>query len=185
MSADLSKKKNLNLSMSPSDETQEGVTTIELKNQEMKKRRRELITIFVIALAVFGLTWFEIRLFSISQKLPFVHSIFFFGLVNFNLILLLLLLFMIFRNLVKVFVERRGKIFGSSLKAKLVAAFVSFSTVPTVLLLFISVFYINSSFEKWFSIKMAGVLKSSLEVTNAYYFNAKKKRITILHIKSH
>lgn len=167
--------------MSPSDETQEGVTTIELKNQEMKKRRRELITIFVIALAVFGLTWFEIRLFSISQKLPFVHSIFFFGLVNFNLILLLLLLFMIFRNLVKVFVERRGKIFGSSLKAKLVAAFVSFSTVPTVLLLFISVFYINSSFEKWFSIKMAGVLKSSLEVTNAYYFNAKKKNYHFAH----
>ncbi len=155
--------------------------TPEQQVHEMKKRRREIITIFVIALAVFGLTWFEIRLFSISQKLPFVHSIFFFGLVNFNIILLLLLLFMIFRNLVKVFVERRGKIFGSSLKSKLVAAFVSFSTVPTVLLLFISVFYINSSFEKWFSIKMAGVLKSSLEVTNAYYFNAKKKNYHFAH----
>ncbi|HWU42178.1 MAG TPA: hypothetical protein VN132_02030, partial [Bdellovibrio sp.] len=109
------------------------------------------------------LTWFEIRLFATSQQLPFVHSIFFFGLVNFNIVLLLLLLFMIFRNVVKVFVERQGKMFGSSLKAKLIAAFVAFSFVPTVLMFIISVFYINSSFDKWFSAKMAGVLKSSIE----------------------
>jgi two-component system nitrogen regulation sensor histidine kinase NtrY len=144
-------------------------------NQERKKRRRELVIVFLVAFLFFLLTWFEIRLFSISQQLPFVHSIFFFGLVNFNIILLLLLLFMIFRNVVKVFVERRGKIFGSSLKAKLIAAFVAFSFVPTLLIFLTSVFYINASFDKWFSVKMAGVLKSSLEVTNAYYFTAKRK----------
>lgn len=127
------------------------------------------------------LLWFEIRLFSISQQLPFVHSIFFFGLVNFNIILLLLLLFLIFRNVVKVFVERRGKVFGSSLKGKLIAAFLAFSAIPTLLLFIISVFYINSSFDKWFSVKMVGVLKSSLEVQNAYYFNAKKKNYHFAH----
>jgi two-component system nitrogen regulation sensor histidine kinase NtrY len=88
---------------------------------------------------------------------------------------------MIFRNVVKVFVERQGKVFGSSLKGKLVAAFVTFSFVPTVLMFIISVFYINSSFDKWFSAKMAGVLKSSIEVTNAYYFNAKKKNYHFAH----
>lgn len=142
---------------------------------EHKKRRREILIVFALAFSFFMLTWFEIRLFSISQQLPFVHSIFFFGLVNFNIILLLLLLFMIFRNVVKVFVERKGRVFGSSLKAKLIAAFVAFSFVPTMLIFVTSVFYINSSFDKWFSVKMAGVLKSSLEVTNAYYFQAKRK----------
>jgi two-component system nitrogen regulation sensor histidine kinase NtrY len=149
--------------------------------QEKKKRRREIITVFFLALLFLGLTWFEIRLFGISQSLPFVHSIFFFGLVNFNIIILLLLLFFIFRNLVKVFVERKSKVFGSSLKTKLVAAFVAFSSIPTLLLFVTSVFYINSSFEKWFSVKMAGVLKSSLEVTNAYYFNAKKRNYHFAH----
>ena len=148
---------------------------------ESRKRRRELVIIFLIAFLFLLLTWFEVRLFSISQQLPFVHSIFFFGLVNFNIILLLLLLFLIFRNVVKVFVERKGKIFGSSLKAKLIAAFVAFSTVPTLLIFLTSVFYINSSFDKWFSVKMAGVLKSSLEVTNAYYFNAKKRNYHFAH----
>jgi two-component system nitrogen regulation sensor histidine kinase NtrY len=148
---------------------------------ELKKRRREIIIVFFVAFLFLILTWFEIRLFSISQQLPFVHSIFFFGLVNFNIILLLLLLFLIFRNVVKVFVERKSKILGSSLKAKLIAAFVTFSVVPTLLIFITSVFYINSSFDKWFSVKMAGVLKSSLEVTNAYYFQAKKKNYHFAH----
>ena len=149
--------------------------------QEFKKRRREIFLILVVSFLFGFLTWFEVRMFATSQQLPFVHSIFFFGLVNFNIILLLLLFFMIFRNVVKVFVERQGKVFGSSLKAKLVAAFVSFSVVPTILMFIISVFYINSSFDKWFSVKMAGVLKSSIEVTNAYYFNAKKKNYHFAH----
>ncbi|MDG0815692.1 sensor histidine kinase [Bdellovibrio svalbardensis] len=149
--------------------------------QEFKKRRREIIIVLLVSFLFVLLTWFEIRLFATSQQLPFVHSIFFFGLVNFNIVLLLLLLFMIFRNVVKVFVERQGKLFGSSLKAKLIAAFVAFSFVPTVLMFIISVFYINSSFDKWFSAKMAGVLKSSIEVTNAYYFNAKKKNYHFAH----
>ncbi len=150
-------------------------------SHESKKRRRELVIVFFTAFLFLLLTWFEVKLFSISQQLPFVHSIFFFGLVNFNIVLLLLLLFLIFRNVVKVFVERKGKIFGSSLKAKLIAAFVAFSTIPTLLIFVTSVFYINSSFEKWFSVKMAGVLKSSLEVTNAYYFNAKKRNYHFAH----
>jgi two-component system nitrogen regulation sensor histidine kinase NtrY len=148
---------------------------------EQRKRRREILTVALLSLLVFFLTWFEIRILATSKQLPFVHSIFFFGLVNFNIILLLLLIFLIFRNIVKVFVERRGKIFGSSLKAKLIAAFVAFSTVPTLLMFIISVFYINSSFDKWFSVKMVGVLKSSLEVTNAYYVDAKNKNYHFAH----
>lgn len=148
---------------------------------EFRKRRREILTIALLSLLVFFLTWFEIRILATSKQLPFVHSIFFFGLVNFNIILLLLLIFLIFRNVVKVFVERRGKIFGSSLKAKLIAAFVAFSTIPTLLMFVISVFYINSSFDKWFSVKMVGVLKSSLEVTNAYYAGAKTKNYHFAH----
>ena len=148
---------------------------------EQKKRRREIIAIFLVSFFFVFLTWFEIKLFSTSQQLPFYHSIFFFGLVNFNIILLLLLFFLIFRNIVKVFVERRGKFFGSSLKAKLIAAFVAFSFIPTLLMFVISVFYINSSFDKWFSVKMVGVLKSSLEVQNVFYSSAKKKNYHYAH----
>ncbi|MES2856527.1 MAG: PAS domain-containing protein, partial [Bdellovibrionota bacterium] len=82
---------------------------------------------------------------------------------------------LIFRNVVKVFVERRGKVIGSSLKAKLVAAFALFAFIPTVLMFLVSVFYINSSFDKWFSLRMASVLRNSLEVNQEYIFSARKK----------
>jgi two-component system, NtrC family, nitrogen regulation sensor histidine kinase NtrY len=143
--------------------------------QEVRKRKREIFTVLGLCFLFLLLTWFEFKLLGISQQLPFVHSIFFFGLVNFNIILLLLLFFLIFRNVVKVFVEKRGKLIGSSLKAKLVAAFAAFASVPTILMFLISVFYINSSFDKWFSVRMASVLKNSLEVNQEYIFSAKKK----------
>lgn len=166
----------LALEITPDGDNDPGAGTL-----EQNKRRREIFIIFGLSFIFVFLTWFEIRLFSTSQQLPFVHSVFFFGLVNFNIILLLLLAFLIFRNVVKVFVERKGRIFGSSLKAKLIAAFVSFSVVPTMLMFIVSVFYINSSFEKWFSVKTVGVLKSALEVQNAYYFNTKKTNYHFAH----
>mgnify|MGYP001253917313 CR=1 FL=1 len=143
--------------------------------REKRKRKREIAFVLVLSALFLLLTWFEIQLLNISQQLPFVHSIFFFGLVNFNIILLLLLLFLIFRNVVKVFVERQGRVIGSSLKAKLVAAFATFASVPTALMFLISVFYINSSFDKWFSVRMASVLKASLEVNQEYIFASKKR----------
>lgn len=153
----------------------------DLAAKEAKKRRRELIAVVLLGLTFLVLTWVGYFMTSVSQKLPFIYSIFFFGLVNLNIALLLFLLFLIFRNVVKIFVERQNKIIGSSLKGKLVAAFVTFSFVPTVLMFLISVFYINSSFDKWFSVKIAGVLKDSLEVTNAYYTMAKKKNYHFAH----
>ena len=147
----------------------------EIATREVKKRRRELSIVLGLILAFLLLTWFEFKLLDFSQQLPLVHSVFFFGLVNFNIVILLLLSFLIFRNVVKVFVERQGKVIGSSLKAKLTAAFLAFSCIPTALMFLVSVFYINNSFEKWFSVKVSGVLKNSLEVNQEYIFSAKKK----------
>lgn len=152
------------------------------RRSEGKKRRRELVIGVFVAAALVALTWFEVKLFNISEQLPFEHSIFFFGLVNFNIILLLLLLFLIFRNVVKVYVERKNKVFGSSLKAKLVVSFSVFTFVPTALIFLISVFYINSSFDKWFSIKTSAVLKGALEVTQSYYFNSTKRNYHFAHL---
>ncbi|MCB0365070.1 MAG: PAS domain-containing protein [Bdellovibrionaceae bacterium] len=143
--------------------------------QEKQKRKREILALIPLGLLFLVLTWIEFQLFGYSQSLPFVHSVFFFGLVNFNIVILLLLLFLIFRNIVKVFAEKQGGVMGSTLKGKLIAAFVAFSTIPTILMFLISVFYINSSFDKWFNEKISGVLKSALEVTNAYVLSAKKK----------
>ncbi len=145
------------------------------RTQELSKRKREIFFIFALSILLAFLIGVEVYIFRSGQNLPSSYVLFFIGLVNVNLILVLLLLFLIFRNVVKVFIERRGKIFGSSLKSKLIASFVSFSVIPTLLVFTISVFYLNSSFEKWFSQRMLSVLRNASEVIDTFIANEKKR----------
>ncbi len=143
-----------------------------LEQKELRKRRREWAIMIGLALLFLLLTAVEIRLGKISASLPFVNSIFFFGLINFNIVILVGLLWLIFKNVGKLFFERRSRILGSRLKTKLVTAFIGFSIVPTLTVFTISALYINQSFDKWFSLKIQNTLQSSLEITNLYYGNA-------------
>jgi two-component system, NtrC family, nitrogen regulation sensor histidine kinase NtrY len=141
---------------------------------EKRKRRREQIAIVLTLLGIIGLSSVALRLAKASSTLPFVNSIFFFGVINLNLILLAVLVFLIFRNLSKLFLERRRGMLGAKLKTKLVAAFLSLSIVPTVVLFVISSLYINSTFDKWFSVKVGNTLQASLEITDIYYKNTQR-----------
>src|SRR3954471_17857981 len=101
---------------------------------EARRRRRERITVAVLFLLLTLFTAIEVHLLRLSAKLPFVNSIFFFGLMNLNVVLIMLLLFLVFRNAVKLILdERQGKM-GSRLKTRLVFCFVLFAIVPTVFL---------------------------------------------------
>ncbi len=157
--------------------------TNELKKRlkEVRKRKREVFTVLALIFMFILLSWVEASFFDMGRVFPLAHSVFFFGLINFNIILLLFVLFLIFRNIVKVFSERRGRLVGGSLKSKLIVSFVAYSIIPTVLMFVLSVFYINSSFNKWFSGQTSDILKTSLEVTNSYYLDAKKKNYYFAH----
>lgn len=141
---------------------------------EFRKRKREIFSIIALAFVFVLLAWIEYRIVLPSANLPFEYSAFFFGLVNFNLILLLILFFLIFRNLFKAFVEKKRGMGGSSLRSRLVLSFFVFSSVPTLLMFVISFLYMNSSFDKWFSDKITTVIRGALEVST-YVYNDKKK----------
>lgn len=54
---------------------------------------------FVVVSLLIGLTIVEVHLLRVANSLPFVNSIFFFGLMNLNMVLLIMvLLFLVFRN---------------------------------------------------------------------------------------
>ena len=142
--------------------------------RETRRRRREKITVLVLTVVLIGFTAVEVHLLRMSSKLPFVNSIFFFGLMNLNIVLIMLLLFLVFRNAVKLILdERKGQI-GSRLKTRLVFCFILFAIIPTIFLFTISAFYIKNSFDKWFSIKVGGTLQRSIEVVKNYYENTEK-----------
>ncbi len=156
------------------------VPPLDLK--EKKKRKREGLAIVVLTLLFLTLMLAEFRLTQVSSSLPFVTSIFFFGLLNVNLIILIALVWLVFRNIGKLFIERRRKVLGAKLKTKLVIAFLAFSIIPTMVLFIISALYINSSFDKWFSLKIQNTLQASLEITNTYYRNTEH---TAMHFAEH
>ena len=133
------------------------------------RRRRELWIIGASLVAVVALTYLEAIIGEVHSSLPIADNAIVFALINVNLILLLLLIYLVVRNLVKLIFEWRHRVMGARIRTKLVAAFVLLSLVPTLLLFLVSVKFITASIDNWFSPQVEGSLKSSLDVAQAFY----------------
>ena len=142
---------------------------------DIRRQKRERYIIFAIAILIVVLTYAEIHISNINTRLPFATNILVFSLINIQIILLILLVFLAMRNFVKLAFERRSRVMGSKLRTKLVAAFVLLSIVPTLLLFFTVIGFINKSIESWFGIKLEDSLQSSIEVAQGYYNNTSEK----------
>jgi len=136
---------------------------------EMRRRRRERIIIVATILGIALLTFIETSLFSKETLVPDFRDVAIFGLININIILVILLIFLIIRNIVKLVYERRRGILGSKLRTKLVAAFVTLSLVPTFILFLVATNFLSYSIDNWFNIRVGGALNLSLEVAQNYY----------------
>jgi two-component system nitrogen regulation sensor histidine kinase NtrY len=143
---------------------------LEAELQDLRRRRKER---YIIAFLIFVIsiltTYLGIKVFDLGFDLPIANSILIFALIDINVILLLLLLFLTMRNLVKLLFERKKGIMGSKLRTKLVVAFVTLSLLPTIILFFVSVQFVSSSIEYWFNIPVERSLKNSLEVGQGFY----------------
>jgi two-component system nitrogen regulation sensor histidine kinase NtrY len=140
-----------------------------LSADEIRRRRREAIIIALTAVVFLVFAVFETRLARFSNSASLWGNIVFFLLINLNVILLVLLIFLVTRNLVKLVFERRRGIFGSRLRTRLVLAFVGLSLVPSVLLFFVAEGFLNATIENWFNVRIETSLKGSLDVAQSYY----------------
>jgi len=139
------------------------------RSQDQKRRRREIITIGIVLPIVILLTYLGTKVLDLGIELPIADSILIFALININVILVLVLLYLIMRNLVKLVFERKKKFMGSGLRAKLVFAFVILSLLPTIIIFFVSVQFIFLSIDYWFNLQIEQSLQKSLEVGEDYY----------------
>jgi two-component system nitrogen regulation sensor histidine kinase NtrY len=137
-----------------------------------RQRRREGLIILSAALAVLLFAFFETRLPQFSNGNSLSNNVIFFLLINLNIILLVLLVFLVARNLMKLVFERRRRILGSHLRTRLVLAFVAVSIFPAVLIFLVALGFMTSSIENWFNVQVENSLSGSLEVAQAYYKHA-------------
>jgi two-component system, NtrC family, nitrogen regulation sensor histidine kinase NtrY len=96
--------------------------------------------------------------------LPTTSYAFVLLLINLDLIGFVVLLLLLSRNLVKAYFERRHRLLGSGFRTKLVAAFIGFSLIPTVLLALVASGLVNKAVDVWFSDQIDRVMRDSYEV---------------------
>ena len=86
-----------------------------------------------------------------------------------NVILILVVAFVLLRNLFKLLVERRHRVLGSTFKFKLVATYVGLSLIPVLLLFAIATELLQGSIDRWFNTPVAPVLERGNAVAQALY----------------
>ncbi len=151
------------------------MTTDPSEPQDLKKprrKRREWILIFFAILLLLLIPQLENRLVELTSQLPISNSIIALAVINLNILLVLLFLFLIFRNIFKLILERRRGVPGAKLRSKLVGAFIALSLIPTMLLFFVSAGFISSSIDNWFNTQVEKALDESLDVAQTYYRNS-------------
>jgi two-component system nitrogen regulation sensor histidine kinase NtrY len=86
-----------------------------------------------------------------------------------DLTMLVVLVFVLARNIVKLIVERRRGLPFSRFRAKLVFAMLGLTIVPSVLVLIVGGELIRSSTERWLRVPIDDVLRLSTQIAGDYY----------------
>jgi two-component system nitrogen regulation sensor histidine kinase NtrY len=92
-----------------------------------------------------------------------------------DLTMLVVLAFVLARNIVKLAVERRRGLPFSRFRAKLVLAMLGLTIVPSVLVLIVGGELIRSSTERWLRVPIDDVLRLSTQIAGDYYRERESK----------
>ena len=147
--------------------------------KESNRRRRERRIIFITLPLIVLLTYLESHFLRFGGDIPVAGNIVILALMNINVILLLFLLYLVTRNVVKLFFERKRNIFGHRLRTRLVIAFIALSLMPTIVLFGLATQFISTSMEYWYSIQVEQSLKKSLEVGKRVYEDAINRGLAV------
>ena len=138
------------------------------KTQEIKKRKREKLIIFILLSLLFVLGSTQLYIIKGTTEKPLISEIAFFVLINLNLALLIFLLYLVIRNFSKIILDYRKGV-GSKIKYKLILFFLIFSSAPSILLFFLASTFISTSIERWFNVQIETSLNEALKVAKTFY----------------
>ncbi|MCX8072405.1 MAG: ATP-binding protein [Candidatus Binatia bacterium] len=136
---------------------------------ERRRRRRETWLLIVAGCLFVGLAWWEVSHDPARNAGPMSNNVVSFLLINVNLLLLILLVFLVTRNVAKLVWERRRGIFGSRLRTRLVLAFVALTLAPSILLFWVAQGFLQLAFQTWFNSRVEAALQGSVSIAQSYY----------------
>jgi two-component system nitrogen regulation sensor histidine kinase NtrY len=135
-------------------------------------RSRSLVVASLVALfliASFGVyflqqEWLQLELARTSKS-----NLGFFLIINLNIVVVMILGFLVTKNIVKLVLDRRRNILGARLRSRLVTAFVGLSLIPTILLFLIARGMLQRGFTEWFSPQIQSSVDNSLRIAKYHY----------------
>lgn len=132
-----------------------------------RKDGRYVAAALILVLAFLTLIYYLIQR---GRDLPSVlvtNKVLLFVLVYADALLILVILFVLARNLLRLWLERRQRALGARFKTKLVATYVGLSLVPVLLLFFYASELLQGSIDRWFSSSLRSVLAQSSAVAQS------------------
>ena len=142
-----------------------------LKSVQPKKRGPRLLAATIITLIVL----FFVIEFFIRQEQEFSTSSLAYILLSFLQIIVLLLFLILFfvlgRNLIKLYLERKRKVIGAHFKTKLVLFFIALSLIPTLLLFIFASDLINRNIEQWFKTPLDRLMDNTKTLADEFQSN--------------
>jgi two-component system nitrogen regulation sensor histidine kinase NtrY len=133
---------------------------------ESARRRRESFIVLAAgaAVAAFGL-WGT----GGPESRGGSGNVFSFLLINLNIVLLLLVAFLVVRNVLRLVLERRRGILGSHLRSRLVLAFVTIALFPSIVMVVVSYEFVSNGIDEWLGREVEESLNASYELAQSYY----------------
>jgi two-component system, NtrC family, nitrogen regulation sensor histidine kinase NtrY len=145
-----------------------------LTEQDRKRQKREGILIIGLIGIVALMTFAGSRWIHFGSAIPISDTILMFILTNINMLLVILLIFLVVRNLVKLLYDRKRKVMGAKLRTRLVVAFIALTLLPASVLFIFSINFITKSVDSWFNVPVEQALDNSLRVGRRIYTDAEE-----------
>jgi two-component system nitrogen regulation sensor histidine kinase NtrY len=138
------------------------------QGSEPAKRRRERWAIGIVAVLVAVLTYFEAHLAAVGGGVAFSSNIVIFALINLNVIFVVLLIFLVTRNVFKILLDRRRNLLGAKLRSRLVLIFICFSLIPTMLLFLAATNITTTSIKSWIGGRVGQALTGAIDIAREH-----------------
>ncbi len=143
----------------------------------IRMRRRQIqrgvLAFCLLLIPVF--LFIQLRLFRGEFATNLDKNILIFALININIILVLIVLFLVLRTLAEFLFESRARRLGNRLKTKMIASFLSLTLLPTLLLFIVSLQFVSSSMDYWFNSSVEQSLQQSLQLAQSILASRKEQ----------
>lgn len=135
--------------------------------RELIKSNRFLVWLLVLALAVPTAGYYALQRGREIDPAALNNSILLFALRNLNVVLILIVAFVLVRNLTKLWIERRRQRLGAKFRTKLILTYIGLSLLPGLVLFLYATELLQGSIDRMFRTDIDDLLEPANQVSQA------------------